>query len=160
MVSIEDKENIMRISIASDHAGFDLRMKVKDYLLKNGYDVIDGGAISSTESFSYVDAGEKIASDILSGEADRGIAICGTGIGISIVVNKFKGIRCGLSNNEYTARMSRQHNDANILAMGARVVGEAVALGMVEAFLHEEFLGERHAVRVDSISAIEDKNFK
>ena len=150
----------MRISIASDHAGYELRKKVEVHLEELGHEVISGGAESEQKPFSYVEAGKKIAEDVLAGRADRGIAICGTGIGISIVVNKYKGIRCGLSSNEYMARMSRQHNDANVLAFGARVVGSAVALAMVDAFLEETFAGERHAVRVNDIKALEEENFK
>ena len=135
-------------------------MKVKEHLEKKGIEVIDGGAPNGSEPFSYVEAGQKIAGDILEGKADRGIAICGTGIGISIVVNKFKGIRCGLCSNEYTARMCRQHNDAQVMAMGARVTGQAVALAMVDAFLDEPFAGDRHAVRVNDIKAQEEKLFK
>lgn len=150
----------MIISIASDHAGYDLRQIVVAHLKKSGYEVVEGGAQSADVPYSYVDAGQIIAKDVLSGKADKGIAICGTGIGISIVVNKFKGIRCGLCSNEYMARMSRQHNDANILAFGARVVGQAVALGMVDAFLDEAFAGERHAKRVDDIRAQEEEQFK
>lgn len=150
----------MRVSIASDHAGYDLRKIVATHLEELGYEVIEGGAESSLTPFSYVDAGKKIAEDVLSGKADRGVAICGTGIGISVVVNKYKGIRCGLCTNEYMARMSRQHNDANVIAFGARVVGQAVALAMVDAFFTEPFAGERHAVRVNDIKALEDENFK
>ena len=150
----------MRISIASDHAGYELRKKVEVHLEELGHEVISGGSESEQKPFSYVEAGKKIAEDVLAGRADRGIAICGTGIGISIVVNKYKGIRCGLSTNEYMARMSRQHNDANVLAFGARVVGSAVALAMVDAFLEETFAGERHAVRVNDIKALEEENFK
>ncbi|SCW26251.1 ribose 5-phosphate isomerase B [Ruminococcaceae bacterium YRB3002] len=150
----------MKISIASDHAGFDLRQKVTAHLKEKGYEVIEGGADSADKPYNYVDAGIKIAEDVLSGKADRGIAICGTGIGISLVVNKYKGIRCGLCTNEYMARMSRQHNDANVIAMGGRVVGQSLAIAMVDAFLEEEFAGDRHAVRVDNIRAVEDKNFK
>ena len=150
----------MRITLASDHAGYDLRIKVKEHLEKKGIEVIDGGATTGSEPYSYVLAGQKIANDILEGKADRGIAICGTGIGISIVVNKFKGIRCGLCSNEYTARMCRQHNDAQVMAMGARVTGQAVALSMVDAFLDEPFAGDRHAVRVNDIKAQEEEFFK
>jgi ribose 5-phosphate isomerase B len=152
--------NNMKITIASDHAGYDMRMKVVDYLKSKGIEVIDGGAVASDVPFSYVDAGKKICEDILSGKADKGIAICGTGIGISIVCSKHKGIRCGLCNNEYMASMCRQHNDANILAFGERVVGLGVALGMVDAFFEEEFQGGRHADRVNGIRAVEDRNFK
>lgn len=150
----------MIITIASDHAGYDLRQIVVKHLKDLGHEVIEGGASSSTEPFSYVDAGIKVATDVTSGKADRGIAICGTGIGISIVVNKHKGIRCGLCCNEYMARMSRQHNDANVLAFGARVVGQALANAMVDAFLEEPFAGERHAVRVGQISELENEFYK
>lgn len=150
----------MIISIASDHAGYDLRQKVVAHLKELGHEVLDGGATSADAPYSYVDAGKKIAEDVLSGKADKGIAICGTGIGISIVVNKYKGIRCGLCANEYMARMCRQHNDANVLAFGARVVGQAVALAMVDAYLTEPFAGERHAVRVNDIKAMEEEFYK
>ena len=150
----------MRISIASDHAGYELRKKVEVHLEELGHEVISGGAESEQKPFSYVEAGKKIAEDVLAGRADRGIAICGTGIGISLVCNKYKGIRCALCNNEFMARMCRQHNDANILAFGERVVGLGVALGMVDAFFEEEFAGGRHAVRVDGIKEIEERHFK
>ena len=150
----------MKITIASDHAGYDLRQQVIAHLKELGHEVIDGGAESADVPFNYVEAGQKVAEDILSGKADRGIAICGTGIGISIVVNKYKGIRCGLCTNEYMARMSRQHNDANVLAFGARVVGRALAFAMVDDFLSEPFAGERHAVRVNDIKQQEERLFK
>ena len=150
----------MTVSIASDHAGYELRQKVKKHLEEKGFTVLDGGAPNGTDSFSYVDAGIKVAEDVVNGRADRGIAICGTGIGISLVCNKYKGIRCALCSNEFMAKMSRQHNDANVLAFGARVVGKGVALGMVDAFFEEEFQGGRHADRVNGIRAVEDKNFK
>ena len=150
----------MIISIASDHAGYDLRQKVIAHLKELGHEVLDGGATSSDTPYNYVEAGKKIANDILEGKADKGIAICGTGIGISIVVNKHPGIRCGLCANEYMARMCRQHNDANVLAFGARVVGQAVALAMVDAYLNEPFAGERHAVRVNDIKTLEEELYK
>ncbi len=150
----------MVITVASDHAGFDLKKKVIDHLEKKGYQVLEGGARSADVPFNYVEAGQKVAADILEGKAQRGIAICGTGIGISIVCNKHKGIRCGLCNNEYMARMLRQHNDGNVLAFGARVVGQALALNMVDAFLDEGFAGERHAQRVGDITAQEERLFK
>ncbi len=150
----------MIISIASDHAGYDLRQKVIAHLKDLGHEVLDGGATSADVPYNYVEAGCKIAEDVTSGKADRGIAICGTGIGISIVVNKHKGIRCGLCSNEFMARMCRQHNDANVLAFGARVVGQSIALAMVDEFLNEEFAGERHAVRVNDIKAVEEKYYK
>lgn len=150
----------MKFVVSSDHAGYDLKMKVVDHLKSKGHDVIVEGAVSGTEPFSYVEAGQALVKDINDGKAERGIAICGTGIGISIVVNKFKGIRCGLCSNEYMARMLRQHNNGQVLAMGARVVGQALALGMVDAFIDEPFAGERHAQRVNDICAQEDELFK
>lgn len=150
----------MIVSIASDHAGYELRQKVIKHLEEKGFEVLDGGAPNGTDSFSYVDAGIKVAEDVKSGRAERGIAICGTGIGISLVCNKYKGIRCALCSNEFMAKMCRQHNDANILAFGERVVGLGVALGMVDAFFEEEFQGGRHADRVNGIRAVENRNFK
>jgi ribose 5-phosphate isomerase B len=150
----------MVVSIGSDHAGYDLRQKVIAHLKEKGFEVIERGALSADQPYSWVEAGELIADDILSGRAEKGIAICGTGIGISIACNKFKGIRCALSHNEYTAKVCRQHNDANVLAFGARVIGQAVALGMVDAFFEGSFDGGRHAERVGQLKAIEDKNFK
>lgn len=150
----------MIVSIASDHAGYDMRQLVIAHLKDKGFEVIDGGAVSATERFSYVEAGNKVAGDVLSGKADRGIAICGTGIGISMVCNKHKGIRAALCNNEYMARMCRQHNDANVLAFGARVVGPEIAFAMVDCFFEEEFAGGRHAERVGQMKQTEEENFK
>ena len=138
----------MIVSIASDHAGYELRQKVRKHLEEKGFEVLDGGAPNGTDSYSYVDAGIKVAEDVTSGKAERGIAICGTGIGIS---------RC---TNEFMAKLCRQHNDAQILAVGERVVGLGVALGMVDAFFEEEFAGGRHEVRVNGIKEIEEKHFK
>lgn len=150
----------MIVSIASDHAGYDMRQLVIKHLEEKGFEVLDGGAVSSSERYSYVDAGKKVATDVLSGKADRGIAICGTGIGISMVCNKFKGIRCGLCSNEYMARMCRQHNNANVLSFGARVVGPEIAFAMVDCFFEEEFAGGRHAERVGQMTELEEINFK
>ena len=150
----------MKVSIASDHAGYDMRQLVIEHVKAKGFEVIDGGAVSATERFSYVEAGNKVAKDVLSGTADRGIAICGTGIGISMVCNKHKGIRAALCNNEYMARMCRQHNDANVLAFGARVVGPEIAFAMVDCFFEEEFAGGRHAERVGQMKQTEEENFK
>lgn len=150
----------MVVSVASDHAGFELKQKVIAHLKEMGMEVIEGGAVTSDMPYNYVDAGIKVAEDVVSGRAERGVAICGTGIGISVTVNKYKGIRCAPCTNEYMARMSRQHNDANVIALGARVVGQAVALGIVDAFFAEDFAGERHAERVNNIKELEERNFK
>ena len=141
----------MIISIASDHAGYELRRAIASYLKEKGHQVSEHGAESSSEPYSYVQAGRAVAKDVTGGTAERGIAICGTGIGISIVCNKKQGIRCALCVNETMSRLARQHNDANILAMGARVVGVSLAEAMVDTFLSETFDGGRHRDRVDDI---------
>ena len=150
----------MVISIASDHAGFALRKIVVEHLGKLGHTVVEGGATAGDVPYSYVLAGQKVAKDILEGKAERGIVICGTGIGISMVANKFPGIRCALCTNEYMARMSRQHSDANVLSMGARVVGSSLALGIVDAYLNEPFDEGRHQTRVNDMKEQEKELFK
>ena len=150
----------MVISIASDHTGFALRKIVVEHLGKLGHTVVEGGATAGDVPYSYVLAGQKVAKDILEGKAERGIVICGTGIGISMVANKFPGIRCALCTNQYMARMSRQHNDANVLSMGARVVGSSLALGIVDAYLNEPFDGGRHQTRVNDMKEQEKELFK
>lgn len=151
----------MVISISSDHAGFDLRKKIMVHLSSKGHTFLEYGAVSSDAAASYVTAGQGVAGDVVTGKAEKGIVICGTGIGISIVCNKHKGIRCALCTDEFMARMSRQHNDANVLALGARVVGSGLALSIVDSFLAEPFeAGGRHQVRVNDITAQEDLYFK
>ena len=150
----------MVVSIASDHAGYGLRKIVVEHLGKLGHTVVEGGATAGDVPYSYVLAGQKVAKDILEGKAERGIVICGTGIGISMVANKFPGIRCALCTNEYMARMSRQHNDANVLSMGARVVGSSLALSIVDAYMTEPFDGGRHQTRVNDMKEQEKEHFK
>jgi len=152
------QEEILKVAIGSDHAGFDYKEIVKKHLEEKGFQVIDKGTYSK-ESVDYPIFGEAVAQAVASGEADRGIVICGTGIGISISANKVKGIRAALCTNEYMARMARKHNDANILAFGARVLGIDVALGIVDVFFETEFEGGRHERRVNEIKNIEEKNF-
>ncbi len=152
------QEEILKVAIGSDHAGFDYKEIVKEHLEEKGFEVIDKGTYSK-ESVDYPIFGEAVAQAVASGEADRGIVICGTGIGISISANKVKGIRAALCTNEYMARMARKHNDANILAFGARVLGIDVALGIVDVFFETEFEGGRHERRVNEIKSIEEKNF-
>ena len=144
----------MKIAIGSDHAGYDLKETIKNYLIEKGYEVIDKGT-NSKESVDYPIFGESVAETVAKGEADRGIVICGTGIGISISANKVKGIRAALCTNEYMARMARKHNDANVLALGARVLGVDLALSIVDVFLNTEFEGGRHERRVHLIENIE-----
>ena len=146
----------MKVSIASDHAGYELRQKVIKHLQEKGFEVLDGGAPNGTDSYSYVDAGVKVAEDVISGRADRGIAICGTGIGISMAANKVKGIRAACCSDYFSAKFTRLHNDANALCMGGRVVGAGLALEMVDVFLDTEFEGGRHQRRIDQIVEIEN----
>ncbi len=136
------------LAIGSDHAGFALKSAVIDHLKKNGYEVKDCGTYS-TDSCDYPVYAGAVAESILSGECDRGILICGTGIGISIAANRYKGIRAALCGDCFSAEATRLHNDANILAMGARVVGEGLALKIVDTFLGTEFSGEeKHSRRI------------
>ncbi len=143
----------MKIVIASDHAGYRLKGILKDKL--EGYDFIDAGT-DSEDSCDYPDYAQKAALMVASGEADAGIVICGTGIGISIAANKVKGVRAALCFNEFMAEMSRLHNNANILALGARVIGEDLAVRIAEVWLKTGFEGGRHQRRVDKIGKIEE----
>ncbi len=144
----------MKIVLACDHGGFQLKETVKEHLVINGYDVNDIG-VYNTESVDYPDYGKKAAENVAGNEADRGIVICGTGIGISIAANKVKGIRCALCTNEFMARMSRMHNNANMLALGERVIGKGLALNIVDAWLSTDFEGGRHERRVNKLMDIE-----
>jgi ribose 5-phosphate isomerase B len=143
-----------RIVITSDHTAIDLRRAVAAHLEARGCVVEDVGPVT-TESTDYPKWGEKAARVVLAGGADLGIAICGTGFGISLAANKLAGIRCVVCSEPYTAKLSRQHNNANMLAFGARVVGQDLALMIVDAFLDAEFEGGRHARRVGMISELE-----
>lgn len=147
---------MMKIAIGSDHGGFQLKEAVKDYLVENNYDVEDFGA-HSTDSVDYPEIGEKVALAIKDGEYDRGILVCGTGLGISISANKVPGIRAALVSDTFTAKMSRAHNDANILALGGRVLGVDLALEIVDVWLKTEFEGGRHERRVNKIKDLETK---
>ena len=146
----------MKIAIGCDHVGYELKKRVIDHLTEKGHEVIDFGT-NSTERTDYPIYGEKAANAVASGECDRGIVICGTGIGISISANKVKGIRCVVCSEPYSALLSRQHNDTNMLAFGSRVVGGDLALMIVDAWLSGEYEGGRHAKRVQMISDIENK---
>ena len=141
----------MVVSIASDHAGYELRQKVRKYLEEKGFEVLDGGAPNGTDSYSYVDAGIKVAEDVTSGRAERGIAICGTGIGISMACNKVKGIRCALCTSVEMGQKAKQHNNANILALGGRTTDPDLAVKIVDAWLGEKFLGQHHTRRIEML---------
>ncbi|WP_457600495.1 ribose 5-phosphate isomerase B [Hydrogenivirga sp.] len=147
----------MRVAVGSDHAGFPLKEKIKGFLLDRGYEVIDFGT-TSRESTHYPLFAKEVALSVQRGEADRGILVCGTGIGMSITANKVNGVRAALCFNEYMARMSRLHNDANVLCLGDRVLGEELALAIVDEWLKTPFEGGRHAKRVELIAEIEKEH--
>ena len=144
----------MKIAIANDHSAVELKNIIKEHLESNGYEVLNLGT-DSTESCDYPVYGEKVGRAVADGEADLGIAICGTGVGISLAANKVKGIRAALCTDCFCAEATRLHNDANMLAMGAGIVGENLALEIVETFLNTPFSGEeRHSRRISLIEEI------
>lgn len=146
----------MKIAMGTDHSGLDLKREIREYLEKKGHTVMDFGAFTTERCDSPVYA-EAVANAIVQGEADCGMLICGTGVGISIAANKVRGIRAVVCSEPYTAKHSKQHNNSNILAFGARVVGAELAKMIVDAWLDAEFLGGRYQQRVDMITAIEEK---
>lgn len=143
-----------RIVLSSDHAAIALRQAVAEHIAARGWEVVDIGP-TTPESTHYPLHGAAAARRVASGECDLGIVLCGTGQGIMMAANKVAGIRCGVCSDTFSARMIRQHNDANMLSLGARVVGEGLALEIVDAFLDAEFEGGRHATRVAMIEAPE-----
>lgn len=139
-----------KIAVASDHAGFDLKEALKADLIEQGHDVLDLGT-NGPDSVDYPDFGRKAAEAIAAGQAEAGVIVCGTGIGISIAANRVRGARTALCHDTTTARLSREHNDANIIALGARVIGVETARDCVRAFLDTPFAGGRHQRRVDKL---------
>ena len=147
----------MKIAIGCDHGGYILKDEILNYLHKNGYEVIDFGT-DSDQAVDYADYGEAVAGCVAGGKADFGVVMCGTGIGISISANKVPGIRCALLSDVFSAKATRLHNDANMVAMGGRVIGAGLALEILDAFLHTSFSGdERHVRRLSKIKGIEEK---
>ena len=147
---------VMRIAIASDHGAFELKNQIHEYLkTKKDIYIIDKGVNKGNESVDYPDFASAGVKAVLNGEADRAIVFCGTGIGISIAANKYNGIRAALCHDAYTARMSRLHNNANVLAMGGRTTGIEIAKEMVDIWLSTPFEGDRHQKRLDKITEIE-----
>jgi len=142
---------MMRIAIASDHAALDLKRALRDWLTEAGHDVADLGPHDAT-SVDYPDYGYKLAAAVAADDAERGIALCGSGIGISIAVNRDPACRCALVSEPLSARLSREHNDANVLALGARLTGVDMAKACIEAFLTTPFGGDRHVRRVTKLS--------
>jgi ribose 5-phosphate isomerase B len=144
----------MKVALACDHGGYRLKEVIKEYLKELGVEFVDYGTYSE-ESVDYPDYAYKAAKGIVNGEADRGIFICGTGIGISMAANKVHGIRAALCYNVYAAEMSRRHNDANVLCLGGRVLGDELAKRIVKAWLETPFEGGRHERRIKKIAEIE-----
>ncbi len=147
----------MKIGIGCDHVGYELKGKVTEHLRELGYEVVDFGT-NSSERTDYPIYGEAVARAVVSGACEKGILICGTGVGISLAANKVHGIRAVVCSEPYSALLSRRHNDTNILAFGARVVGADLALMIVDAWLSGVYEGGRHAKRVQMIADIEARN--
>ena len=146
----------MKIGIGNDHAGTVLKLVIAEHLKAKGMEVIDFG-VGLDEKADYPDQAVLVSKAVLESKVDKGILICGTGIGISIAANKIRGIRAALCSESYSARMAVEHNDANILALGARVIGEELAKNIVDTFFSAEFEGGRHQNRLDIISGLENK---
>ena len=145
----------MRIALASDHGGFALKETIKAALAERGFAVVDLGSFDGETSVDYPDFAGTVAKSLLSGETEQGVLICGTGIGMSIAANKYPGVRAALVHDLFTARMAREHNNANVLVMGGRVLDKDGAVAMVNVWLDARFEGERHQRRLDKIAAIE-----
>ena len=143
-----------RIIMGSDHAGYNLKLKVKAHLEARGFEVVDVGT-NTPESCNYTVYADALCQAIAAGEADLGILVCGTGIGMSIAANKHKGIRAACCENTFSARMTRMHNDANVLCIGERVMGYGLACDMVDLFVDTPFEGGRHQARVDDLNALD-----
>lgn len=144
------------IAIGSDHGGYDLKCVLVDFLKENNYLFTDFGT-NNPDSVDYPDYAYEVSKAVVSGKYEKGILICGTGIGISIAANKVKGIRAALCTNSFMAKLSRQHNDANVLVLGGRIVASNHAIDILETWLNTDFEGGRHLNRVNKITQIEDK---
>lgn len=146
----------MKIAIGSDHGGYRLKEEIKRWLNDNGYEIKDFGT-DSTDSCDYPDISIPVAHEVAAGKYEKGILICGTGIGIGIAANKVPGIRAALCHDTFSAKASREHNDANILTMGERIVGPGLALDIVRIWLESSFAGGRHQKRVEKIKTYENR---
>ena len=146
----------MKISVAADHGGYMLKNAIAKYLTEKGHTVIDHGT-NSGDSVNYPDYAHPVCVDIQKGESDLGILVCGIGIGMSLAANKHKGIRAACCSDTFSARLTRMHNDSNILCIGERVVGYGLALDLVDNFINAEFEGGRHSERVKMVMAFEDE---
>ncbi len=146
----------MKIAFACDHGGFSAKKDVFNYFSKKDIEVVDFGTFSE-ESCDYPEFAEKVCAEVINGRVDKGVLICGTGIGMSIVANKIKGIRCAHVTDLFSAEMTRRHNDTNVIALGARITDVKTIIDCIEKFLTTEFDGGRHAIRVEKICKIEEK---
>ncbi len=144
----------MKIALAADHGGFELKETVKSYLQEKGYEILDLGCSNAEESVDYPNYGKACGEAVTKGDAERGIVVCGTGIGISIAANKVKGIRCALCTSVFMAEMASKHNNANLLSLGGRTLEPELALHIVDVWLTTEFEGGRHQRRVDLLDRI------
>lgn len=144
----------MKLAIGNDHSAVEMKKEIKKYLEDKGIEVIDVG-INSTESFNYPISGYKVGKMVANGEVDGGVLICGTGVGISLAANKVKGVRACVCSEPYSARLSKQHNNSNIIAFGARVIGVEMAKMIVDEWVNAKYEGGRHQVRVDMLAEIE-----
>lgn len=150
----------MKIGLGCDHGGYNLKEEIKKHLEARGIEFIDYGTRNGIDSVDYPIYGEKVANAVISKEVDYGIVCCGTGIGISLAANKVSGIRCAVVSDTFSAKMSKAHNNANMLSLGERVLGRGLAIEIVDTWLDTEFEGERHLRRVNMINDIEKKNSK
>ncbi|MDR3762968.1 MAG: ribose 5-phosphate isomerase B [Acidobacteriota bacterium] len=144
----------MKISLGADHAGYLLKDRIRQYVIGRGHQVVDEGT-NTSDSVDYPDFAQKVAEDVAAGRAERGILVCGSGIGMAIAANKVRGIRAANISSAYEAQMSREHNDLNVLTMGARILQEPDALHIVQIWLDTPFSGGRHAGRIEKISDLE-----
>jgi ribose 5-phosphate isomerase B len=146
----------LKIAIASDHAGREMKEELKSFLESMGVEVVDMG-VNDDKSVDYPDYGIPLAERVSNGDVPKGVLVCGTGIGMSILANKFKGVRAALVSDVYTARMAKEHNDANILVIGGRIVGKGLAREMLKTWIEARFEGGRHQTRLDKITELEKK---
>ncbi len=149
----------MKVVISSDHAGYEMKKAIVEHLREKDIEVVELGACNSCDSFSYAQAAKLLSKYFSDTSEYKGILICGTGVGISMTANKIKGIRAALCFNEYMGRMAIEHNNANVLALGARVIGDKLALSIVDAFFEAKFQGGRHQARLDEMAEIEKERF-
>ena len=148
----------MKIGIGNDHAAVEMKMQIREYLESLGHEVVNYG-VDTTERCNYPEIGEKVGRAVAAGEVECAVLICGTGVGISIAANKVHGVRAAVCSEITTAHLVKEHNNANIIAFGARIVGIETAKDIVKAYLDAKFLGGRHQTRIDMISDIETRNF-